>query len=895
MTALLSKEHTILEKGAMEFRPFGIDEHGQKIRDISGVIVKASVEYLEESVASGPHDGAPADTVQRLCALLNERIRDPAYHVSPSFLKNVWHSYSYEFVCFLREFCVALSGDPNFPAHAAKEKHTMSPLIQILGRPFSLSEIYRMWAHFGQKYAKGSLEFTVGAVTERSAVLRMKFTDHVYRQFGQYRKRCAAMACESAKSGLAMVSAKIHHLPPASFRDLACVANGDDWCEWEFTWAPQRTRRWRWSVIGLAAGAASFAYLRLVHPEVSGREALMAAAVPGLGAWLAAQVSLSREVRHLRELIREQDRAVDVQHEELREAYLEQEHTTVELRQRVNQLTTLHRSGLSFSSTLDRETLLQYVLETIVRDLRYDRAMISFYDPQRRVSYDARIRGVDRDVAEFARSCEVPITDPESLEGMVVLQGKPVLIGNLETVWDRLHPLNQQLALLTGSKAVLAVPLKVKEKVLGTLMAERMQQHSLTQDDLDLLVTVANQVAIALDNAEAYRQIEELNIGLEAKVRERTAELEQADRLRSMFLSHVSHELRTPLTSIKGFVDNLLSGIGGALADKQHVYLGRIKVNADRLIRMISDLLDQSRIEAGKLELLPAELDLYKSVADVLEQLRPLALARRQRLDLEAKDVDLIIWADADRLTQIVTNLVQNAIKFTPDEGGIKVDITREGGHFAKVSVRDTGPGIAPDGLQKIFDPFFRISQGTRPRTQGIGLGLSIVKTLVELHGGTVSVRSESGKGAEFSFTMPLHLGTPIVRDAAPAAKRILVVDDDPDIRQVVLDCLKSCGYAVDFAADGQTALTLLDVGGFDGVVLDVGLSDIDGEEVLRRLRAKHNSVPVIMVTASGSRQRAVQAVSLGAQAYLLKPFDLSELGQVVMHWFGHDASRTSA
>jgi signal transduction histidine kinase/ActR/RegA family two-component response regulator len=895
MTALLSKEHTILEKGPMEFRPFGIDEHGQKIRDISGVIVKASVEYLEESVAGGRRDGTPAAAVQRLCALLNERIKDPAYHVSPGFLKNVWHSYSYEFVCFLREFCIVLSGDPHFPAHAAKEKHTMSPLIQILGRPFSLSEIYRMWAHFGQKYAKGSLEFTVGAVTERSAVLRMKFTDRVYRQFGQYRKRCAAMACESAKSGLAMVSAKIHHLPPATFRDIACVANGDDWCEWEFTWAPQRVRRWRWSVVGVAAAAASFAYLRIVHPEVSAREAVMAAAVPGLGAWLAARVSLSREVRHLRELIREQDRAVDVQHEELREAYLEQEHTTVELRQRVNQLTTLHRSGLSFSSTLDRETLLHYVLDTIVHDLHYDRAMISFYDPERRISYDARVRGVHPEVAEFARGCEVPITDPESLEGMVVLQGKPVLIGDLETIWDRLHPLNQQLASLTGSKAVLAVPMKVKERVLGTLMAERLQQHTLTQDDLDLLVTVANQVAIALDNTEAYRQIEELNVGLEAKVRERTAELERADRLRSMFLSHVSHELRTPLTSIKGFVDNLLGGIGGALADKQQIYLGRIKVNADRLIRMISDLLDQSRIEAGKLELLPAELDLYKTVADVLEQLRPLALTKRQRLDLEAKDADLIVWADADRLTQIVTNLVQNAIKFTPDEGIVKVEIIRQGHHLAKVSVTDTGPGIPAEGLDKIFDPFFRISQGTRPRTQGIGLGLSIVKTLVELHGGSVTVHSEAGHGAEFSFTMPLHLGTPIVREAAAAARRVLVVDDDPDIRQIVSDCLKTCGYAVDLAADGQTALTLLGPGGFDGVVLDVGLTDIDGEEVLRRLRAKPNSVPVIMVTASGSQQRAVRAVSLGAQAYLLKPFDLGELRQIAVHWFGRDASRTSA
>ena len=184
-----------------------------------------------------------------------------------------------------------------------------------------------------------------------------------------------------------------------------------------------------------------------------------------------------------------------------------------------------------------------------------------------------------------------------------------------------------------------------------------------------MLSTLASQVAIALDNTEAYRQVEELNVGLEAKVKERTAEIERADQLRSLFLSHVSHELKTPLTSIKGYMENLLDGIGGALSEKQHTYLCRMKANSERLIRMIEDLLDRTRIETGRLELSQAEVDLEKMVMDVVEQLRPMAVAKQQQLDV-ARTVDiLIVWADPDRVVQIVTNLVQNAIKYT-QEGG---------------------------------------------------------------------------------------------------------------------------------------------------------------------------------------------------------------------------------
>ena len=132
-----------------------------------------------------------------------------------------------------------------------------------------------------------------------------------------------------------------------------------------------------------------------------------------------------------------------------------------------------------------------------------------------------------------------------------MLQGKPILVGDIREVWDRLHPLNQHLASAVHAKSILSVPLKVKDRILGSLTVDRMQERSLTEEDLNLMATVASHVAIALDNADAYRQIEELNVGLEAKVRERTVGLEKADRLRSLFLSHVSHELRTPLTSIR--------------------------------------------------------------------------------------------------------------------------------------------------------------------------------------------------------------------------------------------------------------------------------------------------------------------------------------------------------
>lgn len=960
---LLPKNRTILERELMEFRPFGLDEQGRKIRDLTGMSLRATVIYLETSMARRHGKAAGQQAVHELCTLLNQRIKDPVYHVTPAFLKNAWNSYSYEFTAYLYEFCERISGDDKFVFRGGMEK--ASPIMQVLARPFSLAQIYGMFPYFGNKFASGSIECKVLGVTNGSAALKMRFSARTLRQFGPYRRRCAYVMCQAAQGIMAAVPERVHGLLPAAITEISCIADDDEWCQWDIAWDPEPQVGWKrryWNLLarptgpaplpsdgqaalvlshrideifpptepqtqsgegradaggrddrasvpsspaaplqqgstdrgarrdfrgyvwGAGAGLLASAALRLVDPAVTWSALLLAWTIPLLVAGTWINWRLRRESGQRDALIQEQIAFVESRHEELREAYLEQEQTRVELRRTVNHLTVLHQAGLLFSSTLDRERLLEEVLETLTRDLHYDRAMIAFYDPLRGVTRDARIVGVSRDVQDFARTREIPVSDPASPEGLVLLQGKPLLIGDVREVWNRLHPLNRQLALLTGTKSLLAVPLKSKDRILGGLMVDRMREHSLNQDDLELMVTFAHQVAIALDNASAYRQIEELNVGLEAKVRERTAELEQADRLRSQFLSHVSHELKTPLTSIKGFLQNMLDGLTGTVNEKQQRYLSRMLENSERLIRMIEDLLDRTRIQTGKLELAPAELDLGECVADVMEQLRPLAQAKRQQLEAVYPAVPLLVWADRDRLFQIVINLVQNAVKFTPEGGRVTVAVGRDGQRQAGMSVRDTGPGIPSEFIDKIFDPFFRVKQ-SRTGVKGLGLGLSIVRTLVELHGGTIEARP-AATGAEFYFTLPLLAPLDAPAPLPGVAPRILVLDDDKDIRELLEDRLRAKGCLVRTESDGLRGLEVLQSERFSGLILDIGLPSLDGVEVLKRIRQRDQQIPIVMVTASGAKEAAVRAIGMGAQAYLLKPFDADELQRVVESWF---------
>jgi signal transduction histidine kinase len=602
---LLPKDRRIIEKGLMEFRPFGVNPDGTKIRDVSGISVRSIVDYLEDR-ARKKGDGARA--VEDLCRLLNERIRDPAYHVTPDFLKNAWNSYSYEFVSFVREFGIELSGDPQFNFNAGKERN-VSPLLQILGRPFTLSQIYGMWPYFGQKYAKDSVIFSVDAVTDRSAVLKLQFTERTHRQFGPYARRCAELVCQSAKSGLAMVPEKVHGLPPATVRDLTCMAEGDPCCQWEFTWTPHAGRPLVWAASGALPALAAFAYCRFFLPALPLIEALGISLLPALTAWAGASLLFRKKLAGLQGLIGEQDRVVDARHEELREVYLEQAQISVELR----------------------------------------------------------------------------------------------------------------------------------KKIL---------------------------------------QIEELNIGLEAKIRERTTELEQVnqelraandqlqelDRLKSAFVSIVSHELRTPMTSIKGYVENILDGLAGGLTDKQSYYLTRVKLNAERLTRMVNDLLDLSSLENPDKRheyLRPMPMSIRDLVAEVVESFQP--MARQHSVTVKADNPALLpsIRGDRDKLHQVLTNLIGNALKFTPAGGEVLVRTTPMLNDSVQICVSDTGCGIPPHERDKVFEKFFR-GAASPEEARGAGLGLAIAKSLVELHGGQIWLESTPGQGSHFYFSLPV---------AHPAAK----------------------------------------------------------------------------------------------------------------------------
>jgi signal transduction histidine kinase len=328
------------------------------------------------------------------------------------------------------------------------------------------------------------------------------------------------------------------------------------------------------------------------------------------------------------------------------------------------------------------------------------------------------------------------------------------------------HPAIRRLAF----RSCLFAPMIVKEKLIGGLFLVWWQtSHTFTSDEVRLMEGVARQAAMAIDNASAYHEIEELNIGLEDKIAKRTRELseinkaleeshrrlQELDRVKSDFLLNVSHELRTPLTAIKGSVDNMLDGITGPLSEPQRRYLTRVKTNADRLVRLINDLLDLARIEEGRVQVNPTFFSLSGLASELLETLRPVATAKGLGLDLAEEEDPLIVHADRDKVGQVLMNLLGNAIKFTPSGGSVKVQLAGEEDAFARVHIRDTGEGIPPEQLPLIFDKFYRVQPGMQTKAAGTGLGLSIAKSLVELQGGRIWAESQVGQGSTFFFTLP--------------------------------------------------------------------------------------------------------------------------------------------
>ncbi|HEX8293113.1 MAG TPA: PAS domain S-box protein [Pyrinomonadaceae bacterium] len=384
--------------------------------------------------------------------------------------------------------------------------------------------------------------------------------------------------------------------------------------------------------------------------------------------------------------------------------------------------------------------------------------------------------------------------------------------------------------------------------------------------------------------------------------REARAEAEQANRLKDEFLATVSHELRTPLTAILGWA-HLLRG-GGLPGDGAVRALETIERNARSQSQLIDDLLDVSRIVTGKLRLDVVPVTPHSFIDAAVEAVRPAAEAKGVRLQKVVDTGVETVMGDPARLQQVVWNLLTNAVKFTPRGGRVQVRLERVNSHV-EIAVADTGEGIAPEFLPHVFERFRQADQRTTRQHGGLGLGLAIVRHLVELHGGTVRADS-GGEGAGSTFTVelpvaPIHRREdaeerlhPAARDTLPAHEcperldglRVLVVDDEDDARQLISTGLGQCGAEVVTASSARAALEALAGSKFDVLVSDIGMPGEDGYELIRRVRALPHAAggrtPAVALTAYARTEDRLRAMRAGFEIHVSKPVELTELVVVI-------------
>jgi signal transduction histidine kinase/CheY-like chemotaxis protein len=419
-----------------------------------------------------------------------------------------------------------------------------------------------------------------------------------------------------------------------------------------------------------------------------------------------------------------------------------------------------------------------------------------------------------------------------------------------------------------GVSALFAIPVATNERTWGVLLVLLRRASLFPDDDMVVLGLLAEQSAIALANADLIARLRTLA----DRLQETNLELERASEAKSDFLASMSHELRTPMNAILGFTDALLAGVDGPLSDAQKESLGWVQRGGRDLLALINDVLDLSKIEAGKVVLKPEQFAPAALLEGVWGQHRRIAEKKGLKFDWVDDGAPAQVTLDRQRTQQVVVNLVGNALKFTA-KGEVKLvaSSTSDGG--LKIMVQDTGPGIAPEQQGLLFQEFRQVGVGAGD-AGGTGLGLAISRRLARMMGGDIKLRSRPGRGSTFTITLPLDFTVP----PAPRVKRrnhggrlLLAVDDDRSLLPLLQKMLAGTSYNVLGAYDAANALKIAREQHPDVITLDILMPDRDGWQILDDLRRDPTTtaIPVVILSVV-EPTRALNDV--GVAAYLTKP-----------------------
>jgi signal transduction histidine kinase/DNA-binding response OmpR family regulator/HAMP domain-containing protein len=541
---------------------------------------------------------------------------------------------------------------------------------------------------------------------------------------------------------------------------------------------------------------------------------------------------------------------------------------TDELGQSVQELQALGEVTQAVNSTLDLQTVLSTIVTKAVDLSDTEAGSIYVMDPATDEFQLRATHGMSEELIAELKQQDIGLGEKTIADA--ASHRAPVQFPDLK---EAAPSGVQDILLRAGYRALLVVPLLDAEGILGVLVVRRKAPGEFSKHSVDLLQTFAAQSVLAIRNANLFAEVEE-----------KSRQLELASQHKSQFVASMSHELRTPLNAIIGLTEMMVTNAARFGTEKAAEPLRRVHRAGTHLLGLINQVLDLSKIEAGKLELNPEQVNVAPLIEEVVGTARQLAEQNKNRLLVETQPNLAPLTADPMRLRQILLNLLSNACKFTK-QGEVTLSVRKvvDGHNWVEFAVADTGIGMTPEQQAKLFEEFSQADSSTARRYGGTGLGLAITRKLARMMGGDVMVKSEPGKGSVFTVRLP---GSADARtsgngDRPPRTDCILVIDDDATARELISDQLKAEGLPVVTAAGGLEGLKLAKELRPIAITLDAIMPDLDGWSVLAALRQDSDlaEIPVIMVTILDEHRRAV---ALGAAGYLSKPIDRERLHQLV-------------